>query len=495
MLQALDIPPGVYRNGTQLQAAGRWWDASLVRWDGAQLAPIGGWRLRSTNAVAGAARAILPWKTNAAPPVRWIGVGTHTKLYVQDTAGTNFDITPAGFVAGGADETLNTGFGMGAFGAGAFGTARPDTGSTVDAMVWDLDTFGQLLVGCAFSDGRLVEWDGNTGHPAAAIAGAPTGCLGLAASEQGFLFAFAPGGVGRRVQWSDQGNETAWTPGPTNQAGQVDLVTFGTIKKGVRLGSLILVLTDVDAHVGQYVGLPSVHAFQRIGSGCGAMSKGCVVAMGQQAVWWSRSGFWQFDGGAVQPVECEVFDFLRGDLNKGQRSKVTSLHNSEFGEVWWFYPSASSTENDRYVAWDYRRNHWNIGGLGGLCAAQQGIFRYPLAMDAAGLVHEHEAGLDHGGATPFAETGPILVGDGERVMRCQAIVPDEASAGQVSVRVLGRSYPGAPEAVLQSATFGPEGITDQRWTARQVRLRVQATGPADWRFGRPRLDLKAGGRR
>ena len=492
---ALDIPPGVFRNGTQLQAAGRWWDASLVRWDGRQLAPVGGWRQRSAAPVSGAARAILPWKTNASPPIRWIAVGTHTRLYVQDVAGVNFDITPSGFVAGAADETLNTGFGMGSFGAGAFGTPRPDTGSTTDALVWDLDAFGALLVACAFSDGRLVEWDGNSGHPAAAIAGAPTGCLGLAVSEQGFLFAFAPGGVGRRVQWSDQGVETTWTPSSTNQAGQVDLVTLGTIKKGVRLGSLILVLTDVDAHVGRYVGLPFVFEFQRVGSGCGALSKGCVAAMGQQAVWWSRSGFWLFDGGSVQPVECEVFDWLKSNLNKGQRSKVTSLHNSEFGEVWWFYPSASSTENDSYVSWDYRRNHWSIGALGRLAGAQHGVFRYPLALDAAGYVHEHEVGFDHGGAVPFAETGPVQLGEGDVVMSCRAVVPDEASAGAVTLDFLGRDHPGAPERILQSAVFDGSGIAWQRWSARQARMRVNGAMLADWRFGTARLDLRPGGAR
>ena len=45
----LKIPPGVYRNGTEYQSAGRWYDANLVRWYENTLRPIGGWRKKSNR--------------------------------------------------------------------------------------------------------------------------------------------------------------------------------------------------------------------------------------------------------------------------------------------------------------------------------------------------------------------------------------------------------------------------------------------------------------
>ena len=45
----LKLPPGIYRNGTQYQSAGRWYDANLVRWYDGTLRPIGGWRKRTHN--------------------------------------------------------------------------------------------------------------------------------------------------------------------------------------------------------------------------------------------------------------------------------------------------------------------------------------------------------------------------------------------------------------------------------------------------------------
>lgn len=40
----LEIPPGLYRNGTQFQSRGRWYDGSLVRWHGGATQPVGGWK-------------------------------------------------------------------------------------------------------------------------------------------------------------------------------------------------------------------------------------------------------------------------------------------------------------------------------------------------------------------------------------------------------------------------------------------------------------------
>lgn len=39
----LNIPPGVFRNGTLYQAKGRWYNSNLVRWASGALGPIGGW--------------------------------------------------------------------------------------------------------------------------------------------------------------------------------------------------------------------------------------------------------------------------------------------------------------------------------------------------------------------------------------------------------------------------------------------------------------------
>ena len=39
----LQLPPGVYRNGTDFESSNRWRDANLVRWRDGSLRPVGGW--------------------------------------------------------------------------------------------------------------------------------------------------------------------------------------------------------------------------------------------------------------------------------------------------------------------------------------------------------------------------------------------------------------------------------------------------------------------
>jgi hypothetical protein len=86
-------PAGALRSGTLYQAKGRWFDMNLMRFVQGETVPVGGWQLRSSaGAFTGMARSLLSWRDNSNN--RWISVGTHRKLYVQDDSGANFDITP-----------------------------------------------------------------------------------------------------------------------------------------------------------------------------------------------------------------------------------------------------------------------------------------------------------------------------------------------------------------------------------------------------------------
>src|SRR5579872_7115652 len=135
-------PAGVYRNGTLYQAKGRWWDANLIRFQQGQIKPVGGWQLRSAAApFSGAARTVLSWRDNSNS--RWIAVGTHSNLYVQDEAGANHDITPSGFTVGRADATQNLGYGGGPYGSNAYGEPRPSTDAYLPATMWSLDAWGE----------------------------------------------------------------------------------------------------------------------------------------------------------------------------------------------------------------------------------------------------------------------------------------------------------------------------------------------------------------
>ena len=149
----LDVPAGVYRNGTDLQSMGRWRDASLIRWIDGTMQPVKGWRTRSNTATNATPRGMLTWSDNT--NARWIATGTYNKLYAYNSSGVQYDITPAGLTAGREDAIAFTGFGGGLFGSYAYGVARPDTVRIQPATAWNLQAWGQYLLANNEDDGKV----------------------------------------------------------------------------------------------------------------------------------------------------------------------------------------------------------------------------------------------------------------------------------------------------------------------------------------------------
>lgn len=490
-LVPLKIPAGVYRNGTEYQSSGRWFDANLVRWYQGTMRPVGGWQKRSDNTVTGAARAILTWRDNSND--RWIAIGTHSKLYVMGETGSVYDITPSGYTVGTIGGEAKLGYGYLGYGLFNYGVSRPDTGEITQATTWSLDTWGQNLVGCANTDGKIYEWTLNTATDAAAITNAPTGCTGIVVTAERFIFALGAGGDKRLVKWCDQEDNTAWTPSATNQAGDFNITSSGSLMCGKRVRGLTVLFTDVDVHTATYIGAPYVYSFDRVGTGCGVISKQAVASTDNSCIWMSSSGFWVYDG-VVKPLVCDVGDFVLNDINRAQQSKIYCVHNSAFGEVWWFYPSGSSNEVDSYVSYNYREGHWAIGNMARTAGTDRGVFTFPLMVSTDGYIYEHETGLvDYETDTPFAESGPVEVGTGETLMNITEIIPDENTLGDVQVRFSSRLYPTSDE-----RSFGPYSManpTSVRINGRQVSVKIEGARNADWRVGTIRFKGTAGSKR
>ena len=486
VLIPLDIPAGFYRNGTDLQSTGRWRDGSLVRWNEGAMGPIGGWTERKDAAFTNPARAAIAWQDNS--NVRWLAFGTSDKLYILENSGTLTDITPAGHTAGIKNATVNVGFGSGFFGAGTFGTPRADDGTYSDATTWSLDTWGQNLIACADSDGDIYEWTLNTANDAAKVTNSPTASYALVTDER-VLMALGAGGDPRKVQWSDREDNTDWTPAATNEAGDYILTSGSRIMCGVRVNGQTLILTDTSAYTATYQGPPVVYGFELVGDACGAFSRRCVAPVQSGAIWWGRGGFYSYSGGSVEYVPCDVLDYVRSRLNTSQRSKVYAVANAMFGEIWWFYPSGN--ECDSYVAYNYREGFWLIGSLDRTCGVDAGVFRNPIWVDSAGVVYNQETGTNLGGASVYAETGPISFG--ETVATAVEMFPDERTQGEVTATFKARFYPNAAE-----QTFGPYAMaepTQMRFTARQVALRVDAQATTAWRLGVNQLKVRPRGER
>ena len=545
----LKFPPGVWKNGTKYQAKGRWFDANLIRFREGAKKPVGGWQLvkgfstvlaldsgvwqladslddqdgvftADTNTVyspnndvnaMGAVgirlvgttaqladtqyRSMVGWDSNAGIPNLIIGGHDAIYTFVQ---GTTTTVTPTGLVGGDADSSYSTGnYGTGAYGVGPYGTGDATQSVLTEAASWQLDTFGEDIVGVLTSDGKLWQWDLSAGGLMTQPAGSPTSNDAVVVTPERFTFMLGAGGDPRKVQWPDQESLTVWTPTSTNQAGDFILPGSGTLMCGRRGRNETLIFTTNDLFVAQYIGGTLIYSFRPVGSACGIISRHAVAMVDGKAIWMGHNGFFTYDG-FVRPLPSDVTGHIFDDFNRTQRAKIWAQSLSDQGEVWWFYPSASSLEPDRFATWSYRENHWTIGQVVRTAGIDRSAFDFPMMVNQAG-VYDHERGSTRvGAAVPHLESGPVEVGMGDQVLSIQNIIPDESTqTGQVlgSLRafLFTAIYPTATE--TKSSAFTLANPTSVRLTARQVRFRVEEVTAGDWRLGDVRLEGVPGGRR
>lgn len=500
----LAIPPGIVRPATLYDARGRWFDGTLIRWHEGILRPWGGWNpiqhFDDPNFVdidlVGPIRALRAWRANNGTQV--FAMGTHNELWAfRESILTN--ITPAGFTAGGIDATSTVGvYGQGPYGFGPFGEGFAGQETLVEANTWQLDLFGEILVAVAYSDGDLYWWEDPASIVAAVqIPNSPVNNKGVVVTPERFVVALGAGGNDRRIEWSSQEAPTVWTPTVTNQAGGFTLTTAGGIQAGKRTQSETLIWTDADLWRMRFIGGTDAYAITQAGSNCGVVSRNAMVVLDNSAIWMGQRDFYLYDG-FVRPLPSDVSDFVFSDINTFQASKIAAYSRAQFQEVVWHYPSSASTENDRYVSYNYLSGHWAIGDLDRTAGEDQGAFSFPLAADSTGKVYEHEAvsgtylNPASGPLVPFVESGPIEIAQGDNVMMVRSVVPDVNTLGTAELRLFGSIYP--VEAEQEKGPFTLANPTSVRLTARQVRMRIDQV-ENNWRLGTMRLEVVTGGQR
>lgn len=487
-LLPLNLPPGMRNTGTVYQAKNRWHTGNLVRFFQDTIQPVGGWAARSLSGatISGVPRAMVSYRLNTGDQV--IVIGTTRGLYA--IVGTvKYDITPAAVT------------------------------TTVTARVWQLDTFGSYLVAVDLtapsSGGRAYYWAGDTATVAANLSPFTTGSapltpLSIVGTPERYLAVLgakytasgwsATGAVSqnRLVTWATQeggftGSE--WTPSATNTAGDFELTTDGALMCGRRSRGGTLLWTTTDLWLMRYIGGQLIYAFDQLGNKCGAISSNAPVVSDTGAYWMTDNGFYVYNG-SVQPIACEVHDYIFGSLNRTYAHYIWGLENPTFGEVTWFYPSADATEVDRYVTYNYRENHWATGNLSRTCGitSQPGTTVYPVMCNASASVFNHESGFARNSeGAPSLESGPLEIGEGDNVLSLQKIIPDDKTVGDVSLTIY--TAPNPDTAETANGPYTLTAHTTIRLKARQIRVKLTEAVATGWRVGVIRLGVMMSGRR
>jgi len=620
-LQKTIFRPGIYREGTDYDNDGGWFDCNLVRFRKGRPEKFGGWIKTTDNIFLGTARALHPWVSLGG--TKFLGLGTTFKYYINE--GSSFaDITPlrvttsaneisfaatngsstltvtdsahgavvndfvtisgaatlggvvtaavlnqeyqiAGITSNnvytivakdttGATVTANSsdsgngqgtiigkyqvnvgldvyvaasGWGANPWGQGTFGSATA-LSNTNQLRLWTHDNFGENLIINQRNAG-IYKWVENDGTNTRAvelsgISGAnqvPTVGLQVITSEKDrhliVLGADPLSGTTRTgvidpmlIAFSDQENELEFEPKTTNTAGSLRLSSGSSIVGAVKSRQEILVWTDTALYSMQFTGPPFTFAVNLINEGTGLVGPKAAVTAPQGIYWMSYNNFYKYNG-SIETIPCTVQNYVFSDINLGQSFKINAFTIADKNEVGWFYCSASSTEVDRYVIYNYLENIWFYGSLSRTAWLDAGIENYPRAV-SDGYLYQQESGFNDDGSpmtNVFIESSDFDLGDGDQFTFIKRIIPDfkflqNDNSGNVNIVVKTRNFPG--ESLNTNSTNAISSSTTQAYVrarARQMVLRFESDDNASnngnlnigWRLGATRIDTRPDGKR
>ena len=432
----------------------------------------------------------------------------------------------------GLDTTIvGNGWGSGTWSRGTWGSSASLAASGQTLRIWSHDNFGEDLV-INVRDGEIFYWDKTTGLNTRAVELSSLASANkvpvvakqvLVSDRDRHVIAFGcdsetnPGVQDPLlIRFSDQENITEWQSLITNTAGDLRIGSGSKIVTAIETRQQILVFTDVSLHAMQYLGPPFTFGINEISTNITVASPLAAIAVEDNVFWMGAEEFYVY-GGSVQRLPCSVRDYVFSDINDDQLEKVTASTNTAFAEVTWFYPSASSQENDRYVTYNYQQKIWYYGTLSRTCWLDRGVNSNPIAAGSDHYLYLQEIGFDDGSTSPasaitsYIESSQMDLGEGEQFVFMKRLIPDMTfrdssnSTPSAVMTLKVRNFPGANynnsnnSSVVKTASVPVEQFTDQifvRLRGRSFAFRIETddTG-VGWRLGSPRVEIRPDGRR
>jgi hypothetical protein len=284
------------------------------------------------------------------------------------------------------------------------------------------------------------------------------------------------------IRFSSQESITDWTPTALNTAGDLRIGSGSKIIRAVETRQQTIVFTDTSLHAMQYLGPPFTFGIQKISENITIQSPNAAVAIDDRIFWMGRNEFYVYEG-TVNRIPCSVRDYVFNDFNFDQAEKVFASANTANSEIWWFYPSANSSENDRYVVFNYLEQVWYYGNFARTAWLDRGVEQLPIAASPDYRLYNHEIGFDDGSTVPaspieaFVQSSPIDLGDGEQFIFMRRMIPDMdfrnsvAETPSVNVTTRIRNFNGGN--FLRTTTSTIDGDTEQV----HLRLRGRQSKP------------------
>ena len=180
------------------------------------------------------------------------------------------------------------------------------------------------------------------------------------------------------VRWSDADNPFEWVPATTNQSGE-NRLSFGSyIVAALDTRQEILIWTDAAIFSMQYLGPPYVFSQNLLMDNISIASPNAGITVNNVTYWMGVDKFYQYSG-RVETLPCSLRQFVFTDINTDQLAQIVAGTNEGYNEVWWFYPTANSLVNNRYVIYNHLERIWYYGDLERSFWLDSPLRQYPMA--------------------------------------------------------------------------------------------------------------------
>jgi hypothetical protein len=443
---------------------------------------------------------------------------------------------------GNAGNTLGYGWGTGVYSAPGIGWGLASaTPVNLPQRDWWFDNFDNDAV-ANIRDGEIYYWERGTATIDTALAdravllsgltlngvapsSVPNKAMQILVSQNDkHLLAFGaqPFGGGPTdfdpllIRWATQDQPNVWNPLPTNTAGFIRVSRGSQIVRALPTRQEILVYTDSHLYSFQYTGTTDVFSLQELADNISIISPRACVSANNVTYWMGHDKFYAYSG-RVETLPCTLRTFLFQDVDYNQADKIVSGTNEGFNEVWWFYPSAGSNTNNRYIIYNYLEKIWYYGNIERTAWLDSPSREYPQAIQydstaEIGYLLDHENGIndDTLPMAAYIQSSDFDLDDGEKFILTRRMIPDvnftasTSATPTVNFAIRPRNFPGSSFETdpfdSQSVVESSIGVyTDQvfiRARARQMAIKVSSTAlGVQWQLGSPRLDGRADGKR
>ena len=499
-----------------------------------------------------------------------IGVPTTGTFTINQASNASGTVSTGGSLSvipyehiGPREQTYGYGWGMDPWSNGNWGEAAAASDVTLEPGLWSLSNFGEVLI-ATILNGKTFTWNSGIGARLTTRASTTTSNFEttsnptktrvtlVSPTTRHLIHLGTETTIGNEqtqddmfIRFSDQEAINVYAPSATNTAGTQRLQDGTKIIGALKAKEVILIWTDNALYTMKFIGSPFTFGFEQVGTNCGLIGQNAVVEIDGAAFWLSPKGFFMFDG-TVKSLSCTVEDnvFDNFDTTKGQQ--VSAGLNNLFTEITWYYPSANSDYNDKYVVFNFGESAgvpggvWYTGTEARTSWMDATIYpnpyatkynstatgTFPAIVGESGLgqttYFEHEVGTDqvnpNGTTTTISSfiqsfdfdleqrsrnqkgqaSGPKIAG--ETFIALRRFVPDfKTLLGNAKVTIGLKRY---PQQTSTTSTYSPFTITstttkkDTRARGRFCSFKIENNAASEsWRFGTFRVDVQPDGRR